>query len=64
MAEQTMRDELNEAKQQMKEAARASLMAVRTMVDFALSKLDDEAPPKHDDARPNGEPPPSPPHDA
>lgn len=63
MAEQTMRDELNDAKQHVKEAARASLMAVRTVVDFALSKLDGDVPTRHDDARPSGEPPP-PPHDA
>jgi len=47
MADQTMRDELNDVKQHAKDAARASLMAVRGAVDFVLGKLDgDDAPAK------------------
>jgi len=48
MADQTMRDELNDVKQHAKDAARASLMAVRGAVDFVLGKLDgDDAPAKY-----------------
>jgi hypothetical protein len=35
-----MRDDLNDAMRHVKDAARSSLMAVRTFVDFALNKLD------------------------
>jgi hypothetical protein len=65
MAEQTMRGDFDDAKRHAKDAVRASLMAVRSAVDFVLEKLDgepakepapggtprDEAPPpSHDDA--------------
>lgn len=51
MADQTMRDELNDVKQHAKEAMRSTLMAMRTAVDFALSKLDGEPePPKSGEA--------------
>jgi hypothetical protein len=51
MADQTMRDELNDVKQHAKDAMRASLLAARTAIDFALSKLDGEPePPKSGEA--------------
>ena len=50
MAEQTMRDELHDAKRHAKDAARATLMAMRNVVDFALSKLDGDDAPKGDPA--------------
>lgn len=66
MADQTMRDELNDVKQHAKEAVRSTLMAMRTAVDFALSKLDgDEDVPKdsrgepQDAAMRNDQPPPA-----
>ncbi|MEX2227752.1 MAG: hypothetical protein WEB52_15050 [Dehalococcoidia bacterium] len=67
MADQTMRDELNDVKQHAKDAARASLMAVRGAVDFVLNKLDgDDAPAKGDPAdrmTPRDTAPPPPSHD-
>jgi hypothetical protein len=66
MADQTMRDELNDVKQHAKEAVRSTLMAMRTAVDFALNKLDgDEDAPKDSrgepqDAAMRNDQPPSP----
>jgi hypothetical protein len=37
-------DALHEAKAQAKQAARATLLAVRSAVDFCLSKLGDDVP--------------------
>jgi len=62
MAEHTMRDEFKEAKQHAREAARASLLAIRSAVDFVLNKLDgDGEPVKGDPAdrmTPDETPPP------
>lgn len=47
MTDRTMSNDLNDVKQHAKDAARSSLLAVRTAVDFALGKLgaaDAEAP--------------------
>lgn len=54
MAEHTMRDEFKEAKQHAREAARASLLAVRSAVDFVLNKLDGDGEPVKGD--PAGDP--------
>jgi hypothetical protein len=63
MADQTMRDDFNDVKQHAKEAARSTLMAVRSAVDFVLEKLDGEPEQKPpSDGTPNDEAPP-PSHD-
>jgi hypothetical protein len=66
MADDTMRSELNDAKEHVKDAVRASLMAMRNVVDFALNKLDGdghapEQPERRDDATSGEAPPPPPP---
>lgn len=40
MTDRTMPKDLNDVKQHAKDAARSSLLAVRTAVDFALGKLE------------------------
>jgi hypothetical protein len=40
--ERTTRDELNEAKEQMKQALRSTLLAMRGALDAALNMLDGE----------------------
>jgi hypothetical protein len=71
MAEHTMRDDFNEAKQHAKEAVRASLMAARSALDFVLNKLDGDGEPvkgpaagdSADRMTPDDMPPPPPPRD-
>jgi hypothetical protein len=46
MENNATRNELNDAREHVKDAVRASLMAVRNVVDFALSKLDGEDTPQ------------------
>jgi hypothetical protein len=50
MAEHTMRDDLNDAMRLTKDAARSSLLALRSLVDLALNKLDGDDEPKPQDA--------------
>jgi hypothetical protein len=45
MTDHTMRDDLNEVKQHAREAARSTLMAMRSAVDFVLNKLDGDGEP-------------------
>lgn len=40
MPNETLRTELHEARDHAKEAARATLLAVRSAIDFAINKLD------------------------
>jgi hypothetical protein len=41
MNDETLRNDLNEAKKQAKAAARATLIALRDAMDFAIGKLED-----------------------
>ena len=50
--DRTTRDELNEAKEQMKQALRSTLLAMRGALDAALNMLDGE-PEKKKDERPS-----------
>lgn len=75
MPDNTMRDDLKEAGEHVKDALRASLLAARKAIDVALEKLGDEEPrrgpsgdpadsmtPRHGpDEGPSGQPPPAPP---
>ena len=62
MPNETLHAELHEAKIHAKEAARATLLAIRSALDFALNKLEDHAPaPKpasaeYESAPPSGQP--------
>lgn len=49
MTEHTMRDDFKEVKQHAREAARSTLMAMRSAVDFVLSKLDGDGEPARGD---------------
>jgi hypothetical protein len=62
MPDDAIKDGLEEAKLQAKEAARAALLAARSALDFALSKLGDDAPapaPDSDDTSPPAATPPA-----
>jgi hypothetical protein len=57
----TLKDDLNEAKGHAKEAARATLLAMRKGIDFAIDKLGSEDEPREagEQASPGAAPAPS-----
>ena len=66
MSDNTMKDDLKDAGDHVKEALRASLIAARKAIDLAIDKLGDDEParPQGDPAErmtPDDQPPPAPP---